>query len=105
MTRHIGDGLVVLGVSAAAVAAAGEWVPFLRAGDSYLSVSTAHGLCSSTLGQYAQAASGQVQLDCTAVTIGYWGALLAGIAGLVLIVVGILRMSAERAARPSSWPR
>jgi hypothetical protein len=105
MTRRIGDGLLVLGVSAAGVAAAGEWVPFLRAGDSHLSVSTAHGICSSTLGQFAQAASGQVQLDCTAVTVGYWGGILAGIAGLVLIVVGIIRMSAERAEPPPSWPR
>ena len=105
MTRQIGDGLLVLGVSAAGVAAAGEWVPFLRLGDSHISVSTAHGLCSSSLGQFAQAVSGQAQLDCTAVTAGYWAALLVGIAGLVLVVVGITRMSAERAQRPPSWPR
>jgi hypothetical protein len=73
-----------------------------------VSISTAHGLCSSSLGQFTQAVSGQVQLDCTAVTAGYWIAWLVGIAGLVLIVVGIIRMSAARSERPPSppnWPR
>ena len=91
-------GLLVLGVSAVGVAAAGAWVPFLHLGTDHLSVSTAHGVCSSTLGQYAQALSGRVQLDCTAVTAGYWGALVVGVAGLVLVVMGIIRASAERPA-------
>ena len=68
MTRRIGGGLLVLGVSAVGVAAAGAWVPFLPLGTDHISVSTAHGLCSSTLGQFAQAVSGGIQLDCTAVT-------------------------------------
>jgi hypothetical protein len=72
MTRRIGEGLLVLGVVAAVVAAVGAWVPFLHLGTDHVSVSTAHGLCSSTLGQYVQAVSGRVQLDCTAVTAGYW---------------------------------
>jgi hypothetical protein len=101
MARKIGEGLLVLGVSAVGVAAAGAWVPFLHLGTDHLSVSTAHGLCSSTLGQYAQAISGRAQLDCTAVTAGYWGALVVGVAGLALVVVGIIRMSAERAQRPT----
>jgi hypothetical protein len=101
MTRRIGKGLLVLGV-AAGVAATGAWVPFLRVGDSHMSVSTAHGLCSTAFGQFAQAVSGQVQLDCTAVTAGYWGAIVVGIAGLALIVVGIIRISAERAQHPAA---
>ena len=104
MIRRIGEGLLVLGASAVAVAAAGAWVPFLPLGDSHISVSTAHGLCSSAVGQFAQAVSGQAQLDCSAVTAGYWGAILVGIAGLMVIVLGIFRVSAERAQRPPSWP-
>ena len=102
MTRRIGEGLLVLGVAAAGAAAAGAWIPFLPVGDSHLSVSTAHGVCSSDLGQFAQSLSGQAQVDCTAVTAGFWGAILVGIAGLVLIVVGIIRISADRAPRPAA---
>jgi hypothetical protein len=102
MTRRIGKGLLVLGVVAAGVAAAGAWIPFLPVGDSHLSVSTAHGLCSSAFGQFAQTLSGQAQVDCTAVTAGFWGAILVGIAGLALIVVGIIRMSADRAQPPAA---
>lgn len=102
MTRRIGKALLVLGVAAAGVAAAGAWIPFLPVGDSHLSVSAAHGLCSSDLGQFAQTLSGQAQVDCTAVTAGFWGAILVGIAGLALIVVGIIRISADRAQRPAA---
>jgi len=102
MTRRIDQGLLILGVAAAGLAAAGAWIPFLPVGDSHLSVSTAHGLCSSDLGQFAQTLSGQAQVDCTAVTAGFWGAILVGIAGLALIVVGIIRISADRAQRPAA---
>lgn len=102
MTRRIGEGLLVLGVAAAGVAAAGAWIPFLPVGDSHVSVSTAHGVCSSAVGQFAQTLSGQAQVDCTAVTAGFWGAILVGIAGLALIVVGIIRISADRAQHPAA---
>ena len=102
MTRRIGEGLLVLGVAAAGLAAAGAWIPFLQVGGSRISVSTANGICSSALGQFAQSLSGQAQVDCTAVTAGYWGAMLVGIAGLALIVVGIIRIRADRARRPAA---
>src|SRR5579863_5207867 len=102
MTKRIGEGLLVLGVAAAGAAAAGAWVPFLPVGGSNMSVSTAHGLCSSAFGQFAQAVSGQAQLDCTAVTAGYWAAIVVGVAGLALVVVAIIRIHSERAQRAAA---
>ncbi len=83
------------GLVLAVIAAGGAWLPFLRSDGDQLSLSTAHGICSTPLGQFAQATSAHVQADCAAITAGYWAALLTGIAGLVMILAGIIRVSRE----------
>ena len=57
-----------------------------------VSLSTAHSVCTSSLGVLAQGLSQRVQSDCGNLGSGVTGVLVLGIAGLVLAAIGGVRL-------------
>jgi hypothetical protein len=70
--------LVVIGAALALM-----YAPLMAGGQ--MSLSQAHGLCNSQLGQFVQAASGNLRVSCGTAGVGWWLVLL--LAGIGLIVL------------------
>jgi hypothetical protein len=76
------------GVVLAVLGAVLLFVPILRVGQAHFSVSQAHGMCSSGLGEFATALSGTVASDCNHVSLFFYLCWAGVIVGGVMFLVG-----------------
>ncbi len=89
-------GLLIIGavfVLAARATLTRTWVWSWRAGSgAALTLSRMHGICTSTMGELAQGASGMAASRCLWVDGSWTAAVLLAAAGCILAVIGLTRM-------------
>ena len=78
------------GLSMIIVAILGMFIPWLSVEGTRFSISQAHSLCNSALGQLAQGFSSGASVDCGLVTGGYYAFIVIAIAGVALIIWGLV---------------
>lgn len=91
--RDLANGLLAVGVVLVISGAIVLLSPFVQfAGESgTISLFSANGICSSGLGQFAQAASAQASQACSGITLGFFVSWAAIVTGLAAIGVGTFR--------------
>lgn len=93
-----GPSLTTVGFLLAALGAAALFIPWITVPNDTvaMSVSTAYGLCSTGLGEFAQGASQTVANECAATNVGFYGAWLVGLAGVVLLAWGVVKVAGAK---------
>ena len=93
--KDTNGGLVALGILLAIAGVIVLLSPFISlggsAGTSTISLFSANGICSSTLGQFAQGVSSQATQECGNISLGFFGSWAAIVIGAGLLLTGLLR--------------